>query len=69
MRMNPGELWRCCNQSCLSEIRIHAPSADGANPRCACGSPMKKDYKPPVFRYLEFLRLQDPDRVPARRED
>jgi hypothetical protein len=31
---------------------------EGSNPRCSCGI-MKKDYSPPVFRYLEFLRVPE----------
>jgi hypothetical protein len=33
---------------------------EGSNSRCSCGSIMKKEYSPPVFRYLEFLREPEP---------
>jgi hypothetical protein len=33
---------------------------EGQNPRCACGNIMKKNYSPPVFRYLDFLRFPEP---------
>lgn len=69
MSMNPGELWRCCNQDCRAEMVVQAATAEGVNPQCACGSAMKKDYRPPVFRYLEFLRLEEPDRAAARLKD
>ncbi|HKV64511.1 MAG TPA: hypothetical protein VJO16_21575 [Candidatus Acidoferrum sp.] len=32
----------------------------GANPRCACGSIIKKGYSTPVFRYLDFLKVREP---------
>jgi hypothetical protein len=35
----------------------------GQNPRCACGSIMKKGYSPPVFRYLDFLKVRAPEFV------
>ena len=69
MRMNPGERWRCCNQDCRSEIVVQIPSSEGVNPRCTCGSAMKKDYHPPAFRYLEFLRLEEPDHAAAPLKD
>jgi len=34
---------------------------EGQNPRCACGSAMKKDYSAPVFRYLDFLKFPEPE--------
>jgi hypothetical protein len=34
---------------------------EGENPRCACGSLMKKKYSPPVFQYLDFLRFPEPE--------
>jgi hypothetical protein len=37
--------------------------SNGANPRCECGAPMKKKYTSPVFRYLDFLRLDEPVEV------
>jgi len=33
---------------------------EGLNPRCTCGGVMKKDYSPPVFRYLDFLKFPEP---------
>jgi hypothetical protein len=33
---------------------------EGENPRCACGSVFKKNYFPPVFRYLDFLHIDQP---------
>jgi hypothetical protein len=41
-------------------VSVHAPSqCDGGNPRCSCGSAMKKKYTWPVFRYLNFLQVED----------
>jgi hypothetical protein len=43
-----------------AEVPVQAPGqSDGVNPRCSCGSAMKKKYPSPVFRYLDFLRVED----------
>ena len=57
MVMKSGERWHCMNPACLCAVLVETSGAlEGSNPRCSCGSIMKKDYSPPVFRYLEFLR-------------
>jgi hypothetical protein len=59
--MKSGEHWHCSNPACRCTILVETSSVlEGQNPRCACGSIMKKDYSPPVFRYLDFLRLPEP---------
>lgn len=64
MQMTAGEEWRCSNSRCGCEIQVKRSSVEvGQNPVCSCGAPMKKPYTPPVFRYLEFLRL--PEGVPV----
>jgi hypothetical protein len=61
MIMKTGELWRCTNPACRCEVLVQSGSeTEGSNPRCACGAPMKKNYAPPKFTYLEFLRVEDP---------
>jgi hypothetical protein len=61
MIMRRGESWHCTNRSCNSEILVQAESqSDGQNPRCSCGAVMKKKYRSPVFRYLDFLRIEEP---------
>jgi hypothetical protein len=58
MMMRPGESWHCTNRLCDAEVLVRSESRpEGVNPRCSCGSPMKKKYTSPVFRYLDFLRL------------
>jgi hypothetical protein len=49
MRIRKGEQWRCFNHACGSGILVLASSelAAGTNPRCSCGSIMKKPYLPP----------------------
>ena len=60
MRMRLGESWHCTNGACRAAVSVHAPSqCDGGNPRCSCGSAMKKKYTRPVFRYLNFLQVED----------
>jgi hypothetical protein len=61
MVMHPGERWRCIQQSCGCTILVESGSSpDGTNPRCSCGSVMKKEFKSPVLSYLEFLHLDPP---------
>jgi len=67
MVMKSGERWHCIDPACGCAVLVESNGdIEGQNPRCACGSVMKKDYSPPFFRYLEFLRL--PDRVLAHPE-
>lgn len=44
--------WHCTNSEC-HRTQIAPPSEP---PVCSCGTPMKRDYKRPVLRYLDFLR-------------
>lgn len=67
MVMKIGERWHCSNPACRCSILVESSGeAEGQNPLCACGSVMKKQYSPPVFQYLDFLRFPEP--VPASRE-
>jgi hypothetical protein len=61
MVMKSGERWHCTNSACRLEVIVHSKgSIEGSNPRCACGAVMKKEYTSPVFRYLDFLHLEEP---------
>jgi hypothetical protein len=61
MNMKSGERWHCVNPACHCSILVETSAEiEGSNPRCVCGSVMKKEYSPPVFRYLEFLRVPAP---------
>ena len=61
MIMKSGELWHCTNPVCGCTVLVKSNSGvEGENPRCSCGGLMKKDYSPPVFRYLDFLYLGEP---------
>jgi len=54
-----GECWHCMNAVCRKEIFIaYSEATAGNRPQCSCGAEMKKEYTPPVFRYLEFLQLE-----------
>ena len=65
MVMKTGERWRCTNAACRCTVLVETTGeAEGENPRCACGSLMKKEYSSPVFQYLDFLYLPEP--APAR---
>jgi hypothetical protein len=55
MMMRYGKSWHCSNRSCNAVILVRAESrSEGVNPRCTCGSAMKKTYRSPVFPYLDF---------------
>jgi len=61
MLMKSRERWRCTDSACHLEVIVDSPgSIEGTDPRCACGAAMKKEYTSPVFRYLDFLRLDEP---------
>lgn len=61
MVMKSGEKWRCINPDCQCAIVVECSGMlEGPNPRCTCGSNMKKEYAPPAFRYLDFLRSPEP---------
>lgn len=61
MVMKAGERWHCTNPACRCSILVETSGeAEGKNPLCACGSVMKKQYAPPVFQYLDFLRFPEP---------
>jgi hypothetical protein len=71
MIMKSGERWHCLNPACHCAVVVRVGGeTPGQNPRCACGNVMKKDYSPPVFRYLDFLRFPEPVLTPwDSRED
>jgi hypothetical protein len=55
------EKWHCINRACNTEIQLPANIAtDAPLPHCSCGARMKKKYTAPVFRYLDFLRVDEP---------
>ena len=67
MVMKTGERWHCTNAACGCSILVETSSnAEGQNPLCVCGNVMKKQYAPPVFQYLDFLRFPEP--LPAGRQ-
>ena len=70
MDKEQGQRWHCMNAACRKELTLEpAEGPVDSNPRCVCGSEMKKAYSPPVFRYLEFLRLDEPvlaERTPRK---
>lgn len=58
--MIAGQVYRCVNRNCNCEVVVSKPSrkeAD-ANPRCCCGSEMKKPYTAPVMREITGTDLQ-----------
>jgi len=49
--MTKGQVYRCQNPACGSEFVVTKASLEAsANPKCCCGSEMKKPYNPPVVR-------------------
>jgi hypothetical protein len=60
MLMKSGERWHCINSACRAEVVVgRQGSLEGRNPRCACGAVLKKEYAAPVFRYLDFLHIEE----------
>ena len=64
MRINKGKKFRCTNHGCDREFEVLVPpNIEGqTNPRCVCGSEMKKPYAKPVARRLggdEAQRAKD----------
>jgi hypothetical protein len=50
MTMTENQIFRCQNRSCGCEVRVIRPSVEArANPRCCCGTEMKKPYTRPIF--------------------
>ena len=61
MVMKSGERWHCINPACGCIVLVESSGEiEGQSPRCACGTIMKKGYSPPVFRYLDFLKVRAP---------
>jgi len=58
MSQEKRERWHCMSAACREgKLIAHSAATTENRPRCLCGSEMKKAYTPPVFRYLEFLQL------------
>lgn len=55
MTMREGERWICSNSRCKCEVLVvfSAGTHEGRNPRCSCGSAMKKTYTAPKLRSIE----------------
>jgi hypothetical protein len=61
MVMKSGERWHCTNALCRCSVLVETSGEiEGGIPRCACGASMKKDYSPPVFRFLDSLHFPGP---------
>jgi hypothetical protein len=57
MLLQSGDLWHCTNPACCSELTIRfSREVEVDHVYCLCGAVMKKPYRPPIFRYLDFLR-------------
>lgn len=61
MIIKTGERWHCTNPACHCSVLVEkSGEIEGRNLQCTCGSAMKKVYSPPVIRYLDFLRFEQP---------
>jgi len=50
MVMKSGERWHCINPACGCAVLVESNGEiEGQNPRCACGSVMKKATPRPSF--------------------
>lgn len=66
MVMKTGQVFRCTNRACNGEVVVSKDSEiEGkSNPRCCCGSEMKKTYKKPELREFsqaEAFKWRAPD--------
>jgi len=70
MLMKSGERWHCSNPYCHCEILVESDSSmSGSNPPCVCGAAIKRNYARPVFKYLDFLRVEDAELLSRQREE
>lgn len=55
MTMQKGDRWICSNPICRSEfvVDVGGGLGEGTNPKCGCGSIMKKAYAPPALSKVE----------------
>lgn len=60
MPSNSGHLWHCTNRACSASLSISTEDAQIHPQCCLCGAPVKRAYTSPVFRYLDFLRVEEP---------
>lgn len=53
--MHIGQKWHCINPMCSAELVITESSQliDADNPRCGCGTVMKRAYERPTVRRVE----------------
>ena len=66
MLVRSGDLWHCSNPACFSELSIGTSrDAEVDQVYCVCGAVMKKHYRLPVFRYLDFLGDREQDALQA----
>jgi hypothetical protein len=61
MIMKSGERWHCVSPACRCQVLVESSGAvEAQSPRCACGAALKRNYIPPVFKYLDFLQAAPP---------
>jgi hypothetical protein len=62
MRLQKGQLWQCESRYCGSEFQVVASSEVecGINPRCSCGSMMKKIFVTPQVKASEEVTAVAP---------
>jgi hypothetical protein len=70
-KMRIGEKLRCANANCRAEVAVSATTP--ANPRCDCGSRLKRHYQKPTVREVvisgnllaNFLGAQPRPEIPG----
>ncbi len=57
MRLQKGQRWQCESRYCGSEFQVVASSEVecGINPRCSCGSMMKKVFVTPQVKASQVV--------------
>lgn len=54
--MIEGRVYRCQNRNCQCEVKVIKPAIKFiVNPRCTCGSEMKKPYTKPAVTSMSVV--------------
>jgi hypothetical protein len=53
MVLRKAQIYLCQNEGCRAEIHVMKDSIEGSsNPRCCCGTEMKKPYTKPILKTI-----------------
>ena len=69
--LQQGDRWICPRRACGAEFVVLAPSElqGGRNPRCSCGSEMRRHYEAPTVQKLPYDEAEKVLHDPAISEE